>query len=81
MAEASARRKLSTPLPLKIYPTHAPFVPFSFDDLPKDINANIWRDIRVEYELSLPELSALQNARCGQGNFILYTPQYTCLSF
>jgi hypothetical protein len=41
--------------------------PFNVDSLPLDRNDSIWADIRKEYGLTLPELSALKNARCQQG--------------
>uniref|UniRef100_A0A0G4G1E0 Uncharacterized protein n=1 Tax=Chromera velia CCMP2878 TaxID=1169474 RepID=A0A0G4G1E0_9ALVE len=39
--------------------------PFPFDDLPTDRNDNIWNQIRADYNLTLPELSALTNERCS----------------
>jgi hypothetical protein len=53
-----ARAKLANP------PVGVP--PFPFEDLPTDWNASLWTDIRNTYGLSLPELGALQKARCGQ---------------
>jgi hypothetical protein len=42
--------------------------PFNFDSLPLDReNDSIWSEIRSEYGLTLPELSALKNARCQRG--------------
>jgi hypothetical protein len=41
---------------------------FSFEDLPAERSAPLWTEIRTEYSLTLAELSALQNARCQQGN-------------
>jgi hypothetical protein len=53
---ASAKQKLLNNVP-----------PFNFDSLPLDRNASIWNRIETNYSLNLPELSALQNARCQQG--------------
>lgn len=49
----------------------------SFDDLPKDRNANLWIEIRNKCELSLGELSALQNAVCSRNGYIPVPPVYT----
>lgn len=38
---------------------------FPFDDLPNDRNDNLWTNISETYALSLPQLSALKNARCA----------------
>ena len=38
--------------------------PFHFNDLPDERNDNIWHEIWRAYGLTLPELSALKNARC-----------------
>lgn len=39
--------------------------PFHYNDLPDERNASIWNEIMRAYGLTLPELSALQNARCA----------------
>jgi hypothetical protein len=40
---------------------------FSFTDLPAERTDSIWDRLQSEpYNLSLPELSALKNARCQQ---------------
>ena len=40
--------------------------PFPFDDLPVRDDPPLWTEIMNTYGLSLPELSALKNARCGK---------------
>jgi hypothetical protein len=39
--------------------------PFNFDSLPLDRNDSIWDRIETKYGLTLPELSALKNAKCS----------------
>eukprot|EP01039_Chlorochromonas_danica_P014885 gene14885-17438_t len=52
----SAKTKLATGNP-----------PFPFDDLPDTRNdAPLWNEIATLYNLSLPEISTLKNARCKQ---------------
>eukprot|EP01033_Poteriospumella_lacustris_P019134 gene19134-13816_t len=52
----SAKTKLATGNP-----------PFPFDDLPDTRNdVVLWKEITTLYNLSLPEISALKNARCNQ---------------
>jgi hypothetical protein len=69
MAEACARYKLSNPTP--------PIPAFLFENLPADRNASIWDRIERTYELSLEELSALQNARCSSQQGILLLDRKT----
>jgi len=38
--------------------------PFHYNDLPDERNDVIWSEIMRMYSLTLPELSALKNARC-----------------
>ena len=42
---------------------------FPFDDLPSDRNDPLWNTIQTQAGLSLPQLSALKNARCSTGHF------------
>ena len=39
---------------------------FPFDELPLRDDSPLWNEIRTTYNLSLVQLSALKNARCGQ---------------
>ena len=39
--------------------------PFPKDELPNDRNDTLWETIRVEYHLTLPELSSLKNSVFG----------------
>jgi hypothetical protein len=41
-----------------------PTEPFPFEDLPKGRADPLWDEIRVQYKLSLLQLSALKNAVC-----------------
>jgi hypothetical protein len=42
--------------------------PYPFSDLPNDRNDCLWTEIRTEYQLSLPQLSALKNERCSDAS-------------
>ena len=39
--------------------------PFPVTDLPNDRASSLWTEIRTTYDLTLPELSALQNHACA----------------
>jgi hypothetical protein len=67
MSEASAKFKISNPIP--------PLEPFPFEELPEIENANLWSLIRTQYGLSLIELVALQKARSSEEGtkFVLQT--------
>ncbi len=57
-AEETGRAKLKTPFEIPNAVT------MEFLDLPAERNDMLWSEIRDEYKLTIPELSALKNARC-----------------
>ena len=63
MAEQSGRNKLIAGMPR----ANPPIPPMDFFDLPAERYDNLWETIQTAYGLSIPELSAIKNARCSAG--------------